>query len=186
MEKMLKLGKAWVANTFFGANFADSQAGGLKMTTASSWLRGYAQFAVGHRRSKDMPDWRIMGFLAGPACTPIYNASDTHKNLYWPADLVQNIERDKLDDQQFPQAKWWWRNNMCLFVCLFFFNRTIWSLPLWKNSPTSYITSTNNADCRHGHWPAIRRTHGWRLLKGLVWVSYWLTSCKWSNRLIPH
>ena len=58
-----------MANTFFGANFADSQAGGgLKMTTASSWLREYAQFAVGHCRSKDMPDWRNMGFLAGPAC----------------------------------------------------------------------------------------------------------------------
>ena len=39
------------------------------MTTVSSWLRGYAQFAVDHCRSKDMPDRRIMGFLAGPART---------------------------------------------------------------------------------------------------------------------
>ena len=52
----IKQGNVSVASTFFGANFADAQAGGLKTTTASSWLRGYAQFAVGHYRSKDMPD----------------------------------------------------------------------------------------------------------------------------------
>ena len=71
---MLKLGDV-SGKHFFRHNFADSQAGGLKMTTAPSWLRGYAQFAVGHCRSKDMPDWRIMGFLAGPACIMVPGSS---------------------------------------------------------------------------------------------------------------
>ena len=67
----------WVATTIFGTNLADSQAAGLKLTTVSSWSRGYAQFAVGQRRSKDMPDGRIItGSLAGPARTTLVRCSD--------------------------------------------------------------------------------------------------------------
>ena len=32
----------------------------------------------------------------------------------------------------------------------------------WKNSPTNYTTSTNNAACKHEYRPQIRRTHSWR------------------------
>ena len=34
--------------------------------------------------------------------------------------------------------------------------------------------------------PGIPPFQGGRVLKGLVWVRYWLTFCKWSNGPIPH
>ena len=57
------------------------------------------------------------------------------------------------------------------------------TLPGTPGNETAWI---NNRSARIFGRPAIPPFQGGRVLYGLVWVSYWLTFCKWSNGLIPH